>query len=93
MSTVSSTGITDLMQMFSTSATPAVSSLLSSSKVQTALEKAPVADIVQLSDQATRLQEVDGLFGQVATAPQSSGMAEQDLLTSIYSGSNLDLLA
>jgi hypothetical protein len=95
MSTVSSTsaGIADMMQIFSSVATPAVSSLLSSSQVQTALGKAPAADIVQLSDQAMQLQEVDGLFaGAAASATESSGMAMQDLLTSIYSGTNVNVL-
>jgi hypothetical protein len=95
MSTVSSTstGIADLMQIFSSVTTPAVSSLLSSSQVQTALGKAPAADIVQLSNQAMQLQEVDGLFGgSSASATESSGMAMQDLLTSIYSGTNVNVL-
>lgn len=88
-----STGIADLMQIFSSAATPAVSSVLSSSSVQAALAKAPPADIVQLSEQAMQLQEADGLFGAAApTAAQSSGMAMQDLLTSIYSGSTVNLV-
>ena len=95
MSSVSSTstGISDLMQIFSSAATPAVSSLLSSSSMQAALKKAPPADIVQLSEQAMQLQEVDGLFGgSTASVTESSGMAMQDLLTSIYSGSSVNLV-
>jgi hypothetical protein len=94
MSAVStSTGIADVMQIFSSAATPAVSSALSSSSVQAGLAKAPSADIVQLSRQAMDLQEVDGLFGApAATTTESSGMAMQDLLTSIYSGSTVNLL-
>jgi hypothetical protein len=100
MSTVSSatdksTGIADLMQMFSTVATPAVSSLLSSSKVQAALTNASPADLVQLSDQALQLQEVNGLFGSAApTQTESAGLSMQNLLRSIYSpGSNVNLVA
>ena len=96
MSSVSptSTGISDLMQIFSAAATPAVSSLLSSSKVQSALAKAPPADIVQLSDQAMQLQEVDGLFGgSTASTSEGSGLAMQNLLTSLYSGTNVNLVA
>ena len=96
MSSVSptSTGISDMMQIFSAAATPAVSSLLSSSKVQSALAKAPPADIAQLSDQAMQLQEVDGLFGGSTTsATQSSGLSMQDLLTSLYNGTNVNLQA
>jgi hypothetical protein len=81
------------MQLVSSAATPALSSLLSSSKLQSALAKAPPADIAQLSDQAMQLQEVDGLFA--ASAPstaESSGMAMQDLLTSIYTGTNVNMI-
>ena len=95
MSSTSSTtaGITDLMQLVSSAATPALSSLLSSSKLQSALAKAPPADIAQLSDQAMQLQEADGLFAASApTTTESSGMAMQDLLTSIYTGTNVDLI-
>jgi hypothetical protein len=98
--TATSTGISDLMQIFSSAATPAISSLLSSSQVQTALEKAPPADIVQLSDEAMQLQEVDSLFGSsTASQPTSSGLAMQDLLASLFnpsgsaSGSPVNLLA
>ncbi len=88
-----STGITDLMQILSSAATPAFSSVLSSKTMQAALAKAPPADIAQLSDQAMRLQEADGLFGAPsATATESSGMAMQDLLTSIYSGKTVNLV-
>jgi hypothetical protein len=84
----------DLMQIFSSAATPAVSSLLSSTTVQSALAKAPPADIVQLSEQAMQLQEVDGLFGgSPAATTESSGMAMEDLLTSVYLGSSVNLVA
>jgi hypothetical protein len=89
----SNTGITDLMQLLSNAATPAVSSMLSSKTMQAGLAKAPPADIAQLSDQAMQLQEADGLFGApAATATESSGMAMQDLLTSIYSGKTVNVL-
>ncbi len=83
------------MQVLSTAAPPALSSLLSSSTIQSALGKASPTDIVQLSDQAMRLQEADGLFGATAPATtQTAGMAMQNLLTSIYSpGSKINLVA
>jgi hypothetical protein len=95
VSSSSSTGLADLMQVLSTAATPGISSLLSTSTVQSALQKAPVADVVQLSDQATQLEEVNGLFGAAApTTTESAGMAMQNLLTSIYSpGTSVNLLA
>jgi hypothetical protein len=100
MSTVpatnTSTGITDLTQMLSSASPPAFSSLMSSSAMQSALGKESPADLVQLSEQATQLQEVNGLFGggPAPTTTESAGMAMQNLLTSIYSpGSNVNLLA
>jgi hypothetical protein len=97
MSTVpatnSNTGITDLMQMLSSAAPPALSSLMSSSTMQAALGKESPADLVQLSEQAMQLQEVDGLFGGSApSTTENSGMAMQDLLTSVYSGTNVNLV-
>jgi hypothetical protein len=85
------------MQILTSAATPAFSAVLSSKTMQTALAKAPPADIAQLSDQAMQLQEADGLFGataatSMATATESSGMAMQDLLTSIYSGKTVNLV-
>jgi hypothetical protein len=92
-STNTSTGLADLMQMLSSSSTPAFSSLLSSSTVQAALAKAPAKDIVHLSEQAVQLQEVDGLFGApAASTTESSGMAVQDLLTSVYTGKSVNLV-
>ena len=90
MSSVSpiSTGISDLMQMYSNVATPAMSSLLSSSQMQAALAKASPVDIVQLSDQAMQLQEVAGLFG--AANPLQAvdpGLVMQSVLMSFYSSS------
>jgi hypothetical protein len=100
MSTVpatnANTGITDLMQILSSSAPPALTSFMSSSTMRSALGKESPEDLVQLSDQAVHLQEVSGLFGgaPVPTATESAGMAMQNLLTSIYSpGSNVNLLA
>jgi hypothetical protein len=95
MSSVSatSTSISDLMKTFTNAATPALSSLLSSSQVQSALAKSSPDDIVQLSEQAMHLQEVDGLFDSAPTLTQTAGMAMQNLLTSIYTGSSVNLVA
>jgi hypothetical protein len=74
MSSVSSTtSLTEVMQMFSSVATPALSSLLSSSTVQSALAKSSPADLVQLSDQAMLLQEAEGLFGASTPTSPSTG--------------------
>jgi hypothetical protein len=74
VSTASS--IANLMQMLKSTAPPAVSSLLGSSKVQAALAKAPPADVVQLSEQAMQLQMADALFGTSSqTNPEDATMA------------------
>jgi hypothetical protein len=89
MSAVSATntGVADLMQIFSSAATPALSSLLTPSKVQSALRKASPTDLVQLSERAMQLQEVDGLFGTPAATET------QSVLMSLYSGgSKVNLL-
>ncbi len=56
-------GLADALQLITNSASPTVSSLLSSPSVQAALQNAPTADLVELSDQALQSQVVDGLFG------------------------------
>ena len=58
--------IWQMMQMLASSEPPAISKLLASSNMQTAFAKASPADLVQLSDQAMQLQQVDGLFGNTA---------------------------
>ena len=55
------------------------SSVLSSPSVVSALEKAPPADIVQLSTAATQLQGVDELFG----LPDSSNTNINSLLAGV----------
>jgi hypothetical protein len=52
-------GVTDLLQILSNLNSP----VLSSPAVTSALEKAPPADIVQLSMAATQLENVDAMFG------------------------------
>jgi hypothetical protein len=86
----SAAGLSDLMQMLSASAPPAVSSLLSSTSVQTALAKSSPADIVQLSDQAMQLQMVSGLFGGSGAASQTSNGQDTmaNLFASIFSPSS-----
>jgi hypothetical protein len=83
-----STGIANWMQIFSGAATPAASSLLSSSAVQAQLAKASPADIVHLSDQALQLQEVDGLFGtsdpSQTAQTANTGQAMANMMTSLF---------
>jgi len=78
------------MQMFSSIATPAVSSLLSSSQVQSALAKSSPQDIVQLSDQAMQLQMADGLFAGASTSSQATpgGLTMADLFAPVLSPSS-----
>lgn len=86
ISSVSSTnGLVNLMQMLTSAAPPAVSSLIASKSVQAALAKSSPQDIVQLSDQAMQLQMADGLFGGSNTSSQPAPMTMADLFTSILS--------
>lgn len=66
-------GLADVLNIISNGASPALSSLLSSSKVQAALQNASPADLVQLSDQALQLQTVESLFGN-AGGSQTNGL-------------------
>jgi hypothetical protein len=72
VSSTNSAGMTDLIQLLSSSSSPLVSSGLSSSQIQSALQKASPDDIVQLSDQAMQLQEFDTMFGSSDTSQTTS---------------------
>jgi hypothetical protein len=67
-------GVADLLQTLSSGATGSLSSLLSSTSVQSALQIAAPEDVVQLSQEAQQLVEANGLFAapgvsQAATDP------------------------
>jgi len=84
MSSVSSVnpGVADVLQTLSNLGSP----LTSSQSVETALENASPADIVQLSNAATQLQNVDTLFGVPApTSTSSTDMS--NLLSSLLNPS------
>jgi phage tail protein X len=76
-------GLADLLQTLSSLNSP----VLSSSRVTSALEKAPAADIVQLSIAATQLEGVDAMFGisNGSNAGANSGLAN---LGNLLTGSN-----
>lgn len=69
----SNNGLSDLLQTLTNENSPLLSTL-SSPGVQSALEKAPAADIAEISDQAQQLQLTDALFGEsnTATTPTDS---------------------
>jgi hypothetical protein len=56
-------GVADVLQILSGAGAASISSVLSSTSVQSALESASLGDIVQLSQQALQLQEAGTLFG------------------------------
>jgi hypothetical protein len=60
-------GVSNLMQMLSSIDSP----VLSSQTAVTALEQAPSADIVQLSNDAMQVENLDALFG-FSNSPSSS---------------------
>ena len=77
MGSVSSTtpGLENLLQTLSNLNSP----VLSSPATLSALQKAPAADIVQLSVAATQLQGVDEMFGM----PDSSNAGTSSILTNL----------
>jgi len=72
MGTVASSnnGLSTLLQTLSNENSPLLSTL-SSPSVESALEKAPTSDIVQISEQAFQLQATDELFGIAPSTPGS----------------------
>lgn len=67
MSSVTSVNpaVSDLLQTFSSDAPASLSTALSAPAVQSALQNASPADLLQLSVQALQLQQVAGLFGNL----------------------------
>jgi hypothetical protein len=61
-------GIASLLQFLAGAESPLVSSVTSSSPVQSALENASPADLIQLSAQALQFQQVEGLFSTTSSA-------------------------
>jgi hypothetical protein len=91
MGSVSSTnsGLSNLLQTLSTES-PELSSILSTPSVQSALENASPGDLVELSDQALRLQQVGLLFGG-SDGTQSTGLTSaSDSLFSVLSSGGSD---
>jgi hypothetical protein len=70
---VNNPGLAYLTQLLSSSTSSLGSAGLSSSQVQSVLNDASPADIVQLSDQALQLQNVDTLFASPGTS-QPAGL-------------------
>ena len=68
VSSTNNAGLSYLTQLLSGSGSP-----LSSSQVQSVLQNASPTDVVQLSDQALQMQEVEGLFGN-PQASQTAGL-------------------
>jgi hypothetical protein len=90
MSSVAATnpGLSNLLQTLSTTS-PQLSSMLSSSTVQSALKNASPQDIVKLSEQALQLQQVSSLFGS-SIGTQSVGVTSNpDSLFPALSSSNV----
>lgn len=77
--------LSSLLQTLS-SESPTLSSLLSAPNVQSALQKDSPADIVQLSDQAVKMQEANLLFG-TTEQPQTSPSASDSILQLLQSQS------
>jgi len=74
-------GVADLLQTLSNVNSP----VLSSPAVMSALENAPTSDIVQLSQSATQLENVDMLFGLPNSAAEGSTNSLSTLLADLES--------
>jgi hypothetical protein len=86
MGSVASTnaGLADLLQNLTSAASP-LASELSSPAMQSALEKAPAGDIVQLSNEALQLQEMSTLFGNPSQT--ASSVDPSTILAALYPSS------
>ena len=84
MGSVSSvnTGVADLLQTLTKLNSP----VMSSKTAVSALEKAPTADIVQLSAAANQLQSVDAMFG-ISTTPNTDMSSTLAALEGLGTGS------
>jgi hypothetical protein len=94
MSTVAvNPGVAALLQILSNAGAPSLSSALSTTSIQSALQAASPADIAQLSDQAVQLQVANSLFANTspsqtvfsASSLSNSNVALENLLTNLYS--------
>jgi hypothetical protein len=90
MGSVATSGfsLANLLQTLTSAGSPQLSSALSSSTVQAALQNAPSGDLVELSDQAMQLQEVSQLFGNSSTADTAALPAALDPLSSLVSSTS-----
>jgi len=75
-------GIADLLQTLTNVNSP----VMSSKAAVSALEKAPAADIVQLSAAANQLESVDAMFG-ISTSPTTDVSSTLTALESLGPGS------
>jgi hypothetical protein len=94
-------GVTDVLQLLSGAGSASVASALSSTAVQSALQKASPTDLVQLSAAALQLQDVSDLFGGSGSSPATAAASpESQLISDLFgansnagAGSSLSLLA
>jgi len=77
-----SSNLSNLLQTLSAES-PVLSSVLSAPGVQTALAKQPAGDLVQLSDEAVKMQEASLLFASPATPVSASDSILQALQSSL----------
>ncbi|MGD1070973.1 MAG: hypothetical protein ABSB15_12600 [Bryobacteraceae bacterium] len=61
-------GIASLIEFLSGAGSPLIASVVSSSTVQSAIENASPADLIQLSSQALQYQQAEGLFSTASSA-------------------------
>jgi hypothetical protein len=84
----SSFSLSNLLQSITSTASPQLASTLSSPRVQAALQNAPAGDVIELSDQALRLQEDNALFGTSSTGTPSVSSDLSNILALTQSASS-----
>jgi len=81
-------GVTDVLQLLSGAGSASVSSALSSTAVQSALQNASPSDLVQLSAAALQLQDVSDLFGSSGSSTATAAASSESQLISDLFGTN-----
>lgn len=89
VSSINTSGMSEMIQLLSSSSSPLTSSGLSSSQIQSALKNASPTDIVHLSAQAIQMQEASVLFGNSDTSQPPSLFSTPSVSSSSNTFDNL----
>ncbi len=96
VTSASSQGMTDLIQILTSSSSPLAASGMSTSQIQSLVQNSSPGDIVKLSDQALKYQEVGALFADSSTAtdaPTSATTFDSLMASLSLTGTKVNTLA